>query len=91
MADIFISGNIGLVKHDYDQTAVVTPRLTASLPLAGALAGGPAVGAALFLADKLFGSTVNKITEIHYEIKGSWENPTITRVKTTGWPTPAEK
>ncbi len=78
-ADIDISGRIGLVDHDFDQHATVTPKLTASLPVAGAIAGGPAVGAAIYLAQKIFGKQVDKATSTQYLITGSWDNPSITK------------
>lgn len=78
-ADIEIAGRIGLVAQDFDQHATVTPKLTASLPVAGAIAGGPAVGAAIYLAQKIFGKQVDKATSTQYLITGSWENPTITK------------
>ena len=53
-AEIGIAGRTGLGARDYDQTAVVTGNLGASLPVAGALAGGPAVGAALLLFSQVF-------------------------------------
>ena len=53
-AEIGIAGRTGLATRDYDQTAVVTGNLGASLPVAGALAGGPAVGAALLLFSQVF-------------------------------------
>ena len=46
-AEIGIAGRTGLGTRDYDQTAVVTGNLGASLPVAGALAGGPVVGPVL--------------------------------------------
>jgi uncharacterized protein (TIGR02099 family) len=78
-ADIDISGRIGLVEHDFDQHATVTPKLTASLPVAGAIAGGPAVGAAIYLAQKIFGKRVDKASSTQYLITGSWENPNVTK------------
>jgi len=79
-AKIEISGRVGLKQHDYDQLVTVTPKLTASLPVAGALAGGPAAGAVLWVADKLFGKKVNKLSSTQYSVVGSWEEPVVTRL-----------
>lgn len=78
---IDISGRTGLVKRDYDQLVTVTPQVTSTLPIAGAIAGGPAVGAAVFLADKLLGDRFNRLTRVQYEVTGSWDAPVYTRFK----------
>jgi uncharacterized protein (TIGR02099 family) len=80
-ANIKITGRIGLVDQDFDQMVTVTPKISASLPIAGAVAGGPAVGAAVYLAQKVLGKRVDRVTNILYTVKGPWENPTITREK----------
>jgi uncharacterized protein YhdP len=79
-AEIGIAGRTGLASRDYDQTAVVTGNLGASLPVAGALAGGPAVGAALLLFSQVFKEPLKGITRGYYRITGPWENPTVERV-----------
>jgi uncharacterized protein YhdP len=74
-ASIEIAGRTGLVAEDYDQLVTVTPRVSSSLPIAGAIAGGPAVGAAVFLAEKLVGDQFNRITRTQYQVSGSWDEP----------------
>ena len=80
-AVIEISGRTGLVARDYDQLITVTPQVSSSLPLAGALAGGPAVGAAVFLAEKLVGKQFNRMAQVRYKVTGSWDKPVYTRLK----------
>ena len=80
-AIIKISGRTGLVSHDYDQLIEVTPQVSSGLPLAGAIAGGPAVGAAVYLAEKLVGDNFNRMAQVNYKVTGSWENPVYTRLK----------
>jgi uncharacterized protein (TIGR02099 family) len=79
-AEIGIAGRTGLAAHDYDQTAVVTGNLGASLPVAGALAGGPVVGAAVLLFSQIFKEPLKGVTRGYYRITGPWENPTVERV-----------
>lgn len=77
-ARIEISGRTGLAKHDYDQLVTVVPHVQSTLPIAGALAGGPVVGAALLLADKLFAQQLEGLTSFaryQYTVTGSWEDP----------------
>lgn len=79
-AEIGIAGRTGLGAHDYDQTAVVTGNLGVSLPVAGALAGGPAVGAALLLFSQVFKEPLKGIARGYYRITGPWEDPVVERV-----------
>ncbi len=80
-AEIGIAGRTGLGTHDYDQTAVVTGNLGASLPVAGVLAGGPAIGAALLLFSQVFKEPLKGITRGYYRITGSWDEPVVERVE----------
>ncbi len=82
-AEIGIAGRTGLGVRDYDQTAVVTGNLGASLPVAGTLAGGPAVGAALLLFSQVFKEPLKGMTRGYYRITGPWDNPVIERVDAT--------
>ncbi|WP_172597599.1 YhdP family protein [Sulfuriflexus mobilis] len=79
-ARIDVSGRTGLVVQDYDQLVTVTPKLTSSLPLAGALVGGPVAGGVLYAIDKLFKPAIDKITRYQYTITGSWEEPEIVKL-----------
>jgi len=84
---IKITGRTGLVAHDYDQRVVVVPKIMSGLPLAGALLGGPAVGAALFVAEKVLGELDGGVDEadgIVYTVTGPWETPRIKMVDTPG-------
>jgi uncharacterized protein (TIGR02099 family) len=84
-ARIDISGRTGLADKDYDQQVVVTPALSNSLPLAGALFGpiGAGAGAVYFLGQKMFKSIpeqVNRFLTRRYAITGSWDNPVVERI-----------
>ncbi len=85
-ADVLISGRTGLAEQDYDQLVTVTPQFANNLPLASALLGpvGIGVGAALYLADNMFGlidNNINKMLSYQYTITGNWHDPKIERVK----------
>jgi uncharacterized protein (TIGR02099 family) len=79
-AEIGIAGRTGLGTRDYDQTAVVTGNLGVSLPVAGALAGGPAVGAAVLLFSQVFKEPLKGFTRGYYRITGPWDDPVVERV-----------
>jgi uncharacterized protein YhdP len=76
-AQINISGRTGLITKDYDQLVTVIPHVTASLPVAGALVGGPIAGGLLYAFDKLFKKQINRITQIQYTVTGSWDEPVV--------------
>jgi len=85
-ADLAITGRTGLLTQDYDQVVTVTPEISTTLPLAGALAGGPVVAAALLVAEQVMGKEVNKLIRYQYRVTGSWSDPQIERVQTQdGW------
>ena len=79
-AEIGLIGRIGLKNKDYDQTAVVTGSVSSSLPLA-ALAGGPVVGAAVLVFTQVFKQSLKGLARGYYRITGSWDNPTVERIK----------
>lgn len=80
-AEIGVVGRTGLGQRDYDQTAVVTGSLGQSLPVAGALAAGPVVGAALLVFSQIFKEPLKGITRGYYRITGSWDNPVVQRLE----------
>ncbi|MGO2147423.1 hypothetical protein, partial [Halomonas sp.] len=56
---------------------VVMP-VTQTLPIAALAVGAPVVGGALFIADQLFGSALDRATTIHYRARGPWTSPQVT-------------
>ena len=83
-ARIDISGRVGLVARDYDQLITVTPYLESSLPLAGAIAGGPVGAAAAIVAGKLLEGKIglNEAARKQYTVMGSWDAPEVTQIET---------
>jgi uncharacterized protein (TIGR02099 family) len=77
-ANIELSGRIGLGAEDFDALVTITPKISSSIPLAGAIAGGPAVGAALFIAQQLMGDSIDRATRLEYMATGSWDDPVLT-------------
>ncbi|EQD80810.1 hypothetical protein B1A_00495, partial [mine drainage metagenome] len=79
-ADIKVDGRTGLRARDYDQIVSVSPKVGSTLPLLGAVAGGP-VGAAAGLAlQGLLGSGLAHASATTYRITGSWEKPLIVKI-----------
>ena len=85
-AHIDVQGRIGLAARDYDQTVVVIPSLSSTIPVIGGLAGGPQVAIGLYLTEKLLGNRLNKMTSVKYAVTGSWDDPKVHRIETNGTP-----
>ena len=78
-ATISMSGRVGLATKDYDQDVIVEPHVASSLPVVGAVVGSLGIGAAILLAQKLL--NLNEVTQVRYSVKGSWDDPVVTREK----------
>jgi uncharacterized protein (TIGR02099 family) len=79
-AEIGLIGRVGLKNRDYDQTAVVTGNVSSPLPLA-AFAAGPVIGGAVLLFTQVFKQPLRGLARGYYRITGSWDNPTVERIK----------
>ena len=80
---MLLKGRTGIKDKDYDQQVEVTPDLSASLPVAGAIAGGPLAGLSVYLINKLtnLGDQINNAAILHYQVTGTWDQPKIKLVK----------
>ncbi|APE29837.1 DUF3971 domain-containing protein [Halomonas aestuarii] len=72
-----LDGSVDLARRELDQRLTVIVPVSNNLPLAAVLAGAPVVGGALFIADKLFGDAIDRVTRIHYRVQGPWTSPRI--------------
>ena len=82
-ADISINGSADLIRDSLDQTVRVTPKISSGVALASAVAGGPLVGAAVYLADKAAGGAVERLGSYEYRVTGPWAKPEIRRIGIT--------
>ncbi len=81
-AKMHLQGKAYLNTKAIDLSVRVQPHLGSGLPLAAAVAAGhPAVGAGLWLVNKLTGSgslfKMNRITQHDYQVGGTWDEPKI--------------
>jgi uncharacterized protein YhdP len=81
--EIGLIGRVGLKNRDYDQTAVVTGSVgnSLSIPVASTLVCGPVCGAAALLFTQVFKQPLKGLARGYYRITGSWDNPTVERIK----------
>lgn len=73
-AEVRLKGETNLKAETQRLRVKVTPHISDSVSLA-ALAGGPIVGVAAFVAQKLLKDPLNKISSSEYMITGTWDNP----------------
>ena len=73
-AEVKIDGQVDIVAETQNLHVSVKPFVSDSLSLA-ALAGGPLVGAAAFIAQKVLKDPLNKILTDEYQIIGTWDEP----------------
>jgi uncharacterized protein (TIGR02099 family) len=77
-AKITLAGIANMNTKAVDLEMAVLPHMGTGLPIAAAIAvGNPAIGAGLWIIDKLTGSKINKISRHYYHVTGTWESPSI--------------
>ncbi|MGH8529439.1 MAG: YhdP family protein [Nevskiales bacterium] len=74
---IEVDGDVDLAERTYDQTVTIHAEVSSGVAIAGALAGGPALGVALLLAQRLFGEPVEDLAALSYHLGGTWEEPEV--------------
>lgn len=80
-AKINAIGQADLENFNLNAEMTVMPNLTGSLPVAAAIAvGNPAVGAAVWVFDKVLGSKIQEIHQYRYKVVGSWSAPQIEEI-----------
>jgi uncharacterized protein (TIGR02099 family) len=90
-ARIEISGTADLDQQTLDQQVTVSGKISSALPIAGTLTGGPAVGAALLIAQHLLGDKMDRISAAEYQITGPWDTPLVERINQPPPPTAPEE
>jgi uncharacterized protein (TIGR02099 family) len=76
-SNLELNGTLDMANSQIDAKLLVTLPITNNLPLAALIVGAPAIGGALFIADKLLGNSVARFASVQYDIKGPWQSPTI--------------
>lgn len=81
IADLQIHGKMSLTNQSNDLMMSVFPKLSSSLPTILGFTGGPIVGAAAWVANKLVSPAVGQMMQMHYHIGGTWEKPVVEKIK----------
>ena len=81
---IDLDGTANLVARTSDQHVTVTPKLDATLPIAGTIAGGPLAGIAVLVAQKALTKQVDAINRFEYQLRGPWADLQIEQLNSGG-------
>ncbi len=76
-ANISLSGTTNLVDREYDQLITVRPGLGNTLPVIGAIAGGPTGAAAGLALQGLLHNELGEASQVQYTLTGAWDEPEI--------------
>ena len=76
-ADIGIVGRTDLANQRYQQGAVVSANVGNTLPIVGAVVGGPPGAAAMLIFSQLFRKPLQEMGQVYYAMEGDWEDPEI--------------
>jgi len=79
-ATMSIRGESDLVNREFDYTLAVRPGVGQTLPVLGAIAGGPGGAAAGLALQGLFQKSLGDATEARYSITGKWQDPNVERL-----------
>ena len=82
-ADMRIKGAMGLKTRDWDVVVEVTPHVSGTLLLGGALIGGPVGAAAGAVLGGVLKNQINAATRTDYRVTGTWDKPVITKIGST--------
>jgi uncharacterized protein YhdP len=75
-AKVTMTGQVDLKRETQSLRVRVLPTIGGSVSLL-AFAAGPAVGAGVFLANKIFRDPLDKLVSFEYNVTGSWVDPKV--------------
>jgi uncharacterized protein YhdP len=73
-------GRVDLANKQYEQGAVVSAQVGNTLPIVGAVVGGPPGAAAMLIFSQIFKKPLQEVGQVFYGISGAWEDPEIDSV-----------
>ncbi len=82
-AKIEMRGKTDLAKETQDLTVHVQPTLSEGVSVAGGLIGGPAVGIASYVLQKVLKNPLEQIVGYEYHVSGTWSDPQVEKAKRT--------
>jgi len=80
-ARITMSGEVDLARETQKLKVRITPHVSDTLSIAGALVGGPVAGVAAFLAQKILKDPLDDAAAYEYSVTGTWAEPNFVRLR----------
>jgi len=80
-ARIIMAGEVDLARETQKLKVRITPHVSDSVSIAGALIGGPVAGVAAFLAQKVLKDPLDELASYEYSVTGSWSEPAVTKLE----------
>jgi len=80
-ARVLMSGEVDLTQETQKLKMRISPHVSDTLSIAGALIGGPIAGVAAFIAQKILKDPLDQIASYEYSVTGTWTEPSVKRVK----------
>ena len=80
-ARIVMNGSVDLAEETQNLHVKVTPSVSDSISVAGALIGGPVAGVATWVAQKLLKDPLDLMASYEYNITGTWSDPQVAKVE----------
>jgi uncharacterized protein (TIGR02099 family) len=79
-ARVAMSGEVDLARETQKLKVRVSPHLSDTVSIAGALVGGPIAGVAAFIAQKMLKDPLDQAASFEYSVTGTWADPAVTRL-----------
>ena len=76
-ANIGIVGQVDFAANEWQQGAVISANVGNTLPLVGAVVGGPPGAAAMLIFSQIFKEPLEEVGQVFYGITGPWDDPAI--------------
>ncbi len=80
-AQILMRGHSDMRAKTLHYDMVVVPALGNVLPIIGTVAGGPLIGGAVFLMQRLFNQLEGEHTGFNYRVTGPWDDPRVEKME----------
>ncbi|MBT8107315.1 MAG: TIGR02099 family protein [Gammaproteobacteria bacterium] len=79
-ADVGIVGQVDLVTKEYEQGAIISAKVGNTLPIVGAVVGGPPGAAVMLIFSQIFKKPLEEAGQVFYGMSGPWDEPVIESV-----------
>ncbi len=76
-----MTGEVDLAKETQKLRVRISPHVSDTVSIAGALVGGPIAGVAAFLAQKILKDPLDQAVSYEYSVSGTWSEPNVARVE----------